>query len=757
MTSILTPGLYFQPVQPVRAVGLLARGDIPVFLGYARRGPSFADGSGTPVRVESLRQFLELFGDPVAGGHLAQSVKAFFEMGGSVCYVLRVVDESAAAASALLLSAEDDPDAPPLMRWRAQASFPWPRIDPRSLSGSDHPGAQAWAAAFEAQVRENGRRTDDVGVWGNRLSVTVSRRALVSTETETGLLEEGYASRVPSLAGLEARSILELHQDRVLSVGEAPVHLQAQVEVEESDPVRQLIRWKVSPQSLPAGHPSGAFFDLQQPIRIVSVEFRVDVFVDGRLAERFDYLSPHPQHSRSLVTVLGEECRNLQLLPAWTVDADTDWTDPQHWPVHTSVALSGGADGVAGVGAAHYIAALGASARVDEIALVAAPDLVKEAAALPSVSGTTSTVALDCTHLSPPGEGLITGRVRAGGVNAKHPPALRGAVVEAAELSGTAITDSAGAFRIDGVPLELGLATLRLSREGFAPSEAIAQVFEFAPEELPEFSLDVLTEPRRLDDDEILTVQQAMMNPAVVGPYRVAVLDPPASTMKLDDLRTWRTRLGDSRRGAFFVPWLKVPGLDTITSGQAQPPSGHVCGALAAGEHASGVHRAPANLLLRHVDGVSLTIDDAEQGLLNPAGINAIRAFPGRGIRIWGTRTLSSDPEWRYLTTRRLLDAIEKGLERGLQWAVFEPNNLVTRQAVSFTIGAMLERLWRAGALAGAKQAEAFAVKSDFDNNPQVERDAGRLIAEVAVAPSIPFEFVFFRLGRTLDTIEVTE
>jgi hypothetical protein len=249
-----------------------------------------------------------------------------------------------------------------------------------------------------------------------------------------------------------------------------------------------------------------------------------------------------------------------------------------------------------------------------------------------------------------------------------------------------------------------------------------------------------------------------MANPAIVGPYKVAILDPVSPDERHDDLRTWRARLDDSARMGFFGPWLRIPAPDFDGDGYLScPPSGHVCGAFAAAEAADGIHRSGANLQLRYVEGVTLPISDAEQAMMNPVGLNAIRTFPGRGTRVFGTRTLSSDPEWRMLTARRIVDALEKTLERGLHWMVFEPNNLMTRHAVSTTAEAFLNRLWRDGVLAGDKPEAGYSVKCDLENNPDETREVGQLIVDISVAPTTPFEFVLFRLGHVYDSIKVTE
>jgi len=174
-------------------------------------------------------------------------------------------------------------------------------------------------------------------------------------------------------------------------------------------------------------------------------------------------------------------------------------------------------------------------------------------------------------------------------------------------------------------------------------------------------------------------------------------------------------------------------------------------------DHETGAHRAPANEELNWVQGASADITGAVQGMLNPPGINCIRTFPGRGIRIYGARTVSSDPSWRYVNVRRLFIMLERSLESAMQWTVFEPNDFALRQTLVATISIFLERLWLQGAFAGSKPSDAFFVKIDSQNNPPELADQGQLLVEVGVAPAIPAEFVIFRIGLTLDQLEVTE
>ena len=190
---------------------------------------------------------------------------------------------------------------------------------------------------------------------------------------------------------------------------------------------------------------------------------------------------------------------------------------------------------------------------------------------------------------------------------------------------------------------------------------------------------------------------------------------------------------------------------------RAIPPSGHVAGVIAQTDLAIGVHRAPANIALRWIHGTTLDITAEWQGILNPAHVNCLRHFPGRGYRVYGARTLSSDTTWRFLNVRRLLLMLETAVSYAIQWAVFEPNNFYLRQTVTLTITSFLNALWQRGALVGNTEEEAFFVRCDEENNPSFIIDSGQLIVDIGVAPAQPAEFVIFRIGRTQDELEITE
>jgi hypothetical protein len=163
------------------------------------------------------------------------------------------------------------------------------------------------------------------------------------------------------------------------------------------------------------------------------------------------------------------------------------------------------------------------------------------------------------------------------------------------------------------------------------------------------------------------------------------------------------------------------------------------------------VHKAPANEVIMGVNGLGFQVTQEEQGGLNRTGINCIRAFPGRGIRVWGARTLSSDPEWRYLNVRRLFNYVSQSLLEGTQWSVFEPNDERLWLRLRASVENFLTNTWRTGALFGATPAQAFYVKCDSETNPPDVIELGQVVCEVGIAPVKPAEFVIFRLSQFVD------
>lgn len=202
--------------------------------------------------------------------------------------------------------------------------------------------------------------------------------------------------------------------------------------------------------------------------------------------------------------------------------------------------------------------------------------------------------------------------------------------------------------------------------------------------------------------------------------------------------------------GAVYVPHLMVRDPLEPAKIVAVAPSGHLAGIYARTDVERGVFKAPANVAVRGALGLTQRLNDAEQGVLNPAGVNVIRFMTGRGVLVWGARTLTvSDPEWRYVPVRRLFIMMEGSIRRGTQWVVFEPNDERLWKSIRRDVSAFLMLLWRQGALQGATPDEAFFVKCDAETNPPEVIDAGRVVIEIGVAPVKPAEFVIFRIGQS--------
>ena len=250
-------------------------------------------------------------------------------------------------------------------------------------------------------------------------------------------------------------------------------------------------------------------------------------------------------------------------------------------------------------------------------------------------------------------------------------------------------------------------------------------------------------------------VQQALIDHCELMRYRFAVLDSrPEPTDTISDAQDQRQQF-DTKYAAMYYPWLSIPEpfpeSFTDIRDYAIPPTGHVLGVFARTDIDRGVHKAPANEIVRGVTGLRRKVNKEQQDILNPypVNINVIRDFRdnNRGIRVYGGRVITADSDWKYVNVRRLLIFIEASVERGLQWVVFEPNAEPLWARVRRVITNFLTVVWRNGALEGIKPEEAFFVKCDRTTMTQTEIDNGQLIVLVGVAPVKPAEFVIVRIG----------
>jgi phage tail sheath protein FI len=203
----------------------------------------------------------------------------------------------------------------------------------------------------------------------------------------------------------------------------------------------------------------------------------------------------------------------------------------------------------------------------------------------------------------------------------------------------------------------------------------------------------------------------------------------------------------DSKYAALYYPWVRI--LDPITRKEIfLPPSGFASGIYARNDIERGVHKAPANEVANLALGFENSLNKSQQDVLNPVGVNCFRYFEGRGNRLWGARTISSDPEWKYVNLRRYFAYVERSIDIGTQWAVFEPNGDQLWANVRRTIYDFLLNEWQKGSLLGEKPEKAFFVRCDRSTMTQNDLDNGRLVCLIGIAPLRPAEFVIFKIGQ---------
>ncbi|MFK8077741.1 MAG: phage tail sheath family protein [Granulosicoccus sp.] len=250
--------------------------------------------------------------------------------------------------------------------------------------------------------------------------------------------------------------------------------------------------------------------------------------------------------------------------------------------------------------------------------------------------------------------------------------------------------------------------------------------------------------------------QEALISHCEGRNDRFAVLDTAENPQSVKNLVQASSAGGDRPRGtdqgvaACYWPWIET--IDVITSKRvASAPSGHICGLYASVDLMRGVHKAPANISIHGAIGLTHAISPSEQSLLNPAGVNCIRAFED-GIRVCGARTLANaSSDFRHVPVRRLVTMISQSIEQGTRWVVFETNNLTLWKSLRRDIGNFLTELWRDGALMGATAEDAFFVKCDSETTTQVDIENGRVKAVVGIAPVKPAEFVIIRIDQLVD------
>lgn len=321
------------------------------------------------------------------------------------------------------------------------------------------------------------------------------------------------------------------------------------------------------------------------------------------------------------------------------------------------------------------------------------------------------------------------------------------------EEFGSHFTAQPGSFLADAVAgfFDNGGTRCYVASADGGPSTDPAAALAAAVSSLgPLTDLDLVAIPDAMtlaDDATREQVQRQVLEHCAQHGDRLAILDahPVATTAKVLTQRDHLT-IGQVEpvSGALYYPWIRLAA--SGASLRSVPPCGHVAGIFSRTDARIGVFKAPANEEVLGVLDLDVAVDVDAQNELNPAGVNCLRSFPGRAIRVWGARTLSRQPEWRYVNVRRLFLTLRRWIDLNMTWAAFEPNGPRLWVRITREIGTYLTNLWQDGALVGRTPSEAFYVKCDAETNPPDSREAGRVVTEIGLAPSAPAEFVVVRI-----------
>jgi uncharacterized protein len=370
-----------------------------------------------------------------------------------------------------------------------------------------------------------------------------------------------------------------------------------------------------------------------------------------------------------------------------------------------------------------------------------------------------------------PGETDYLAKLAAG-----HSILIRATLAEGAVGQGLIATPTGAAAivvlaegRDPGVPIAAGYYTGYDDQGYFPPVDpAVSGHRGLATlESVDGIALVALPDLTRLADDTpdhagLASAQQQVLNHCETLGERFAILDSPRLDPDLDPLAAlvpgYIERLAFASgcaNGALYFPWVWMAPIDGRQMGRPTPPCGALAGVYARTDALAGVHRSPANEVLRGVLATQFQVSADLQGRLSPTGINCLRVFPGRGILVWGARTLSRDPLWRYVAVRRTLLAIVAQIRLNLQWSVFEPNDERLQRGIAASLDSYLGGLYRSGALAGASPDQAYFVQCDSATNAAASLERGEAIARIGFAPVAPMEFIVATIRRKAETLAV--
>jgi phage tail sheath protein FI len=730
MRNYLAPGVYLTPPVSTDDDVRLVRTDIAGFVGYAERGPiappdspTLPDPTALAVPLTSWDQFRVIFGGMTPYAYLPCAVEAFFQNGGRKCYVVRVAASSSANRAAVPRTASFTLSAGDAGKPVTTLTQAWSRSSneltvvstagffPGAIIGVGPSATRLAAATVKNVVNDHSLILDsrpeenqpaNTSVW--LLTATVLSANAYEGQTDvpvasTALFAPGDTIALSAAGMSEFATIADI-------LSENQVRLTTKLKgtyLKDALLRRQTAGLRIDALS-PGNWGNRLLIDLTPRTPSAPVT-RFDL--------RISLLpGPDPTLPRQ-----DERFLNLSL----------DSTDRQYAPLIVN-------DKVAG----------------SKLIQLTVPSFFTE---LPVRDGRVSPFPV---LLGGGRDGLqgVTARDFLGGEGDYR--GLR-VLEEIDEIGMLAVPDAVNT----GVPAPV------LPKQ--PPPDKCAPPPKFTPP--PPLSDDPTAIPRPLLNyggrGEVGAIIQAMIDQARRLRYRVAILDTP-DNLDPTAVAGWLSGLDLPppfvQFAALYYPWLLIP--DALTNDlttRRVPPSGHVAGVYAQVDNARGVQFAPANVELQFAVGVGKKVTAAQQGTLNEQGINVIRSFPGRGIRVWGARSLAASPiygsqeEWWFIHVRRTLSMIEDSVEKSMQWTVFQPNDYNLRRTLTHSLTVFLEQIWQTGALKGATAAEAFYVKCDDTNNPQALIDVGQLVCEVGVAIAAPMEFLTFVIRQLPDGAAVVE
>jgi phage tail sheath protein FI len=556
------------------------------------------------------------------------------------------------------------------------------------------------------------------GAWGNTVAVRLVERRRVQRRGRVDSLTTDLVL-VDSVAGLDRWTVVEVRSGVV----------RERAVIARADP----------PTGGLALEQPLALIPVNAAVQVESIEFGLDVYERGSLVAQFADLSMEPRHPRYGPAVLR--------LPWVEIDRDRP-DDPTGRAPEADLAVD------------YFRVGRNRGSIAPPVVVVRELRDAAACRALDLFAGTTGGVV----PLLGGADGLAALRVSDFIGEALSPAASAEAIAAARRgLAAVEVVDEVALVAVPDIHIQPRPANPVVPPPPCIPDPCL---LEDLPPPVP-VVVPVGDTPPRFPLEEIAMVQSAMVEQCERRRDRVALLDAPFDacarlTFAASELREWRARF-DSEFAALYAPWslvvdpLRDPGRTGAGLTRAIPPSGHVAGQAAAIDLRAGVHVAAANAPLHWIQAVSLAFEDPIHGLLNSSGVNVLRARPGRGLRVVGARTVSSDPDWRFLNVRRLMAMIEKAIDVSIQWAVFEPNDWPTRAKLTLVIQSFLLELWSRGAMVGATPNEGFWVRCDETNNPPFLRDQGRLLVDVGIAPTTPFEFIVLRIGRDANGFAMTD